>query len=189
MGCRVWGLEGWVLLEGVAVSPGVLVGLSWVSIVAGRCGGLARRTSFAGRACFALALPVGAPSFLHAVPTAQGGGRSCRLPTFCPYGASAVVGLPRGERCRVFTFRTYSTSRWLVLEVTYILPLWGIGCGWPSGGRALPVGGSPGGGRKAGVAQAGAEPEPEPRLDCALDQPQPPLAALRPPSPTCPPTS
>jgi len=88
------------LLEGVAVSPGVLVGLSWVSIVAGRCGGLARRTSFAGRACFALALPVGAPSFLHAVPTAQGGGRSCRLPTFCPYGALAVVGLPGGEHCR-----------------------------------------------------------------------------------------
>ncbi|WP_421947780.1 hypothetical protein [Phaeodactylibacter xiamenensis] len=51
-----------------------------------------------------------------------------------------------GEQCRsvclrVFTFRTYGTSRWLVLEVTYILPLWGIGDGWSSGG-----------GRKAGVA-------------------------------------
>jgi hypothetical protein len=79
-----------------------------------------------------------------------------------------------GERCRsvclrVFTFRTYGTSCWLVLEVTYILPLWGIGCGWSAGcgvlGRAVPVGGSPGGGRKATVplgAQAGAQPQPQP---------------------------
>jgi len=88
---------------GALLSPGVLI-WSWVSSSAGRCGWV-----------------------LHFVPTARGKGWSWSLPTFCPYGALAVVGLPGGgclgqsfavscmghERCRgwYFGFKVFSWLR------------------------------------------------------------------------------
>jgi hypothetical protein len=55
----------------------------------------------------------------------------------CLSGISSIAG-----RCgAVFTCCTYGTGRWVGLEVTDILPLWGIGYGRAAGG-----------GRKAAVA-------------------------------------
>ena len=124
--------------------------------------------------------------FSHFVPTARVVGYAWRLPTFCPYGALAVVGLPgRGlgasvagrlvSECRSLglpgggrkaavplgdTAWSFSVRRSFSANTgpygesetsTSTLALAGS-AGAVAWGRAVPVAGSPGGGRKAAVA-------------------------------------